>query len=137
MMFIQYFGKKIFLLEGVLIKGVRYYYTAKMKKKNVYRDIVFKALKMYPYNTVESSCSWGTNVRSFVGNPCPRMNIPTNLYTIHVFCLISFKIIPITLRKRNYAPRTRTILAPHEHLPPTKNKWFQKLSEVFRVTSKW
>lgn len=41
---------------------------------------------------------------AFVCDPCPRIYIPTNIYT--TICLISIKIIPITLPTKLY---------PHEH----------------------
>lgn len=48
-------------------------------------------------------CSWGPRFVAFVGNPCPRIYTPTNLYTI--FCLKFIEITPMILPKK---------LRPHE-----------------------
>lgn len=46
--------------------------------------------------TQNHHCLGGTNVRGFLGNPRPRIHIPTNLYTI--ICFIFIKIILITTK---------------------------------------
>lgn len=45
-------------------------------------------------------CSWGINVRDFVGNPCPRISIPTDKYTYKHF-LNMYQVIR-TCNQRNY-----------------------------------
>lgn len=55
----------------------------------------------------------------FVGNPCPQIYIPTNLYKI--ICFIFIKSTQLHYQQ-NYIPMNQKILATHKHRPP-QIKW--------------
>lgn len=51
---------------------------------------------------------------ALVGNPCPRIYVPTNVYAI--ICLIFIYEIDFAPNEIK-SPRTKNILVTHEHLP--------------------
>lgn len=68
--------------------------------------------------------SWGTNV--FVVNPCPRIYIPTNVYTS--ICFIFINEIELATNEV-MSPQTRKFLATHKHWP-LKVQPFHSLSLI-------
>lgn len=59
--------------------------------------------------------SWGTNVRSFVGNPCPRVYITANIYK-HLFN-VYWNYTGIGTNEIA-SPRNRNLLGTHKHWTP-------------------
>lgn len=56
----------------------------------------------------------------FVGNPCPRIYTPTNLYTS--FVIKHLLELSRLQYQRNYVPTNQENFATHEHLPPVIKK---------------
>lgn len=71
---------------------------------------------------------WGPMFMAYVGNPCPRISITTNFYTIS--CLIFIKSIPITLPTK-LSPNKQGKFWLTTNIDLYKLKWFHSYYAFF------